>query len=137
MPRVWATTWYVGALGLCCCRQGHADVGGLCCHLGHDGVQTQAADKCRICIHGPTMAGVHDGVHDPCEHGGGAGHRNHTVPSQPHPSLALGWLALPLDTAAGKEALPLRGEFVPALKKDDPTPRYRHALKVTLPVILA
>lgn len=72
MPRVWAASWYhVGAQGLCCCRQGHADLRGLCCHLGHGGVQTQAADMCRFCIHDPAIAGVRDNVHGPCEHGGG------------------------------------------------------------------
>lgn len=139
MPRVWAATWYhVGAQGLCCCRQGHAHLGGLCCHLGYGGVQTQAADKCHFCILDPAIAGVHGNVHGPCEHGAGwGGHWSRAVPSQPHPSLALGWLALPLDTAAGKVALPLRGEFVQALEKDDPTPHYRHALKVNLPLAIA
>ena len=68
---------------------------------------------------------------------GGGVAQNRSVPSQPHPSLALGWLALPLDTAAGKVALPLRGEFVQALEKDDPNPHYRHALKVNLPLAIA
>lgn len=139
MPRVWAASWYhVGAQGLCCCRQGHADLRGLCCHLGHGGLQTQAADTCRFCIHDPAIAGVRGNVHGPCEHGGG-GVVIGTVRYQvsPHPSLALGWLALPLDTAAGKVALPLRGEFVQALEKDDPTPHYRHALTVNLPLAIA
>lgn len=47
-----------------------------------------------------------------------------------------GW-PCPLDTAAGKVALPLRGEFVQALEKDDPTPHNRHALTVNLPLAIA
>lgn len=53
MPRVCSNSWdNVGAWELCCCR-GHADQGGLCCHLGPCWHLVRASATGHIWVYGP------------------------------------------------------------------------------------
>lgn len=119
MPRIWSVTWNHVDNQRPRCHKVHADLGGLCLYQGCSSIWALPATKSPIWVHSRPPAAkvcVMSMAYISTEVIG-------TIFHQPWD----GWPCSLLSDAAGVLALLLKGELIPVLGRDGPTPHHRHA----------